>query len=249
MSSSHNLTGLLLLGGLSTRMGKDKALLSYATHGTHGGGLGQTPVVPARTQLERGLQLLTPLCAGGVLISARDAAQRTRLRALVPDQTLPEEVQYVLDAPGKDVGPAAGLLAAHAARPAESFLVLAIDFPLATSAALSELVDAHNGTPGNPPVTCYMHTNDGNPEPFMSVWGLTALECLRKNVESSGKTGPCFSARQAWKEHDAVGIREGHGLVRPRDERWLVNTNTPEQWEAAVKRAALDDLTRGQPVE
>jgi molybdopterin-guanine dinucleotide biosynthesis protein A len=161
----------------------------------------------------------------------------------------------VRDAEGRDIGPAAGLLAAYAARPEATLLVLAIDFPLASGQALAELVGAHyaacaaSDPDDPPPVTCYMHSSDGAPEPFMSIWGPQALRRLKENVEGGGKTGPCFTAKQVWRERTGgAGMSEGSGLVRPRDDRWLVNANTPEQWEDAMRMAAVQDAVENNPV-
>jgi molybdopterin-guanine dinucleotide biosynthesis protein A len=241
------LAGVLLLGGLSSRMGRDKALLSYATHA--GAGMAQVDVLSAQTLLARNLALLAAVCPAGVLVSARDDAQLARIRALVPDSALPPRTRYVLDEPGRDIGPAAGLLAAHAAEPHATLLVLAVDFPLVSARALRELAAAHAAQPGAP-VTCYMHTSDGAPEPFMAVWAPPALAQLAANVATGGKTGPCFAAKQVWKAHapDGRGMHEGVGLVRPSDDRWLVNTNTPEQWEDAIRMAAPQDVLDDDPV-
>jgi molybdenum cofactor guanylyltransferase len=248
------LTGLLLLGGLSTRMGRDKALLSYPTRGLEGGGLVARVVTPAKTLLERNLQIIAPFCPEGVLISVRDEQQLDRIRQLVDNTRLPSGTQYIFDKPGRDIGPAAGLLAAYHERPGATFVVLAVDFPLVTEQALENLIRGHEeqsscaSTPS--PVTCFMHTSDGTPEPFMSIWTPVALEILKENVESGRKTGPCYSAKQAWKlRTEGVGMSEGHGLIRPADDRWLINTNTPEEWQAAVLDATKADIINGDPVQ
>lgn len=66
----------------------------------------------------------------------------------------------------------------------------------------------------------------------MSVWTPFALERLRENA-LKGKSGPCYTAKQLWREkNDGRGMVEGQGLVRPRNESWVRDTDTPEEWQA-----------------
>lgn len=72
-------------------------------------------------------------------------------------------------------------------------------------------------------------------QPVMSIWTPKALEILQENA-SKGKSGPCFTAKQIWKEMtsklDHGGLREGFGLVRPSKEEWVRDADTPEEWES-----------------
>lgn len=67
----------------------------------------------------------------------------------------------------------------------------------------------------------------------MSIWTPTALKRLHENATQKGKSGPCFSAKQLWKEllNDGTGMAEGAGLVRPSKPEWVADTDTPEEWE------------------
>jgi molybdopterin-guanine dinucleotide biosynthesis protein A len=215
----EEIVGLLLLGGMSTRMGSDKALLQIPTK--------------AQTLLERNLGLLSSVCSS-VVVSVRDDAQLQRIREQLGGDWPSDRVHLVFDAPNRDIGPAAGLLAAHDSLPDTTFLVLAIDFPLVTSSALSTLLAAHTAAHGSP-VTTYMHASDGAPEPFMAVWTPPALQRIRQNVESGGKTGPCAAAKGIWKDRTGgEGMKEGQGMIRSPEERWLVNTNTEEEWSKVL---------------
>jgi molybdopterin-guanine dinucleotide biosynthesis protein A len=116
-----------------------------------------------------------------------------------------------------DIGPAAGLLAAHRADPAATWLVAACDYPLLTAAALRQLRDEASGE-----VTCFQN-GDGFYEPLLGIWAPGALRELQRNVQK-GILGP----RHVVKQHQVRPIR-------PRDESWLFNVNTPEEWRRAVE--------------
>jgi hypothetical protein len=65
----------------------------------------------------------------------------------------------------------------------------------------------------------------------MSVWTPKALQRLKDNA-ARGKSGPCFTAKQLWKElRPEKGIAEGYGLVRPSNPGWVQDADTPEEWE------------------
>ena len=105
--------GIVLAGGASQRMGRDKALLVLSP----GAPDGETLAAAAARRL-------AAVCAE-VLVADRG-------RAVVPGlPSLP-------DGPGR--GPAAGLLGAAAARPGHPLLVLACDLPAVPVALLQELV-------------------------------------------------------------------------------------------------------------
>src|SRR5437763_14441075 len=97
------LSGLVLAGGRSTRMRRDKAALAYQ----------------GQTQLERAMALLTALVARA-FVSVRADQRRDPLRARFAQST---------DA-HPNIGPLAGLLAPQAQHPAAAWLVLACDLPL-----------------------------------------------------------------------------------------------------------------------
>jgi len=112
-------------------------------------------------------------------------------------QSLPPGVEWLFDDESLgSIGPAAGLLAAHRAYPAESWLVIACDFPLLERPTLEALLQQHHtASTRNEAVTCYQHEVDGAPEPLLAVWSAAALERLEANV-AAGRTGPCYTVRQ-----------------------------------------------------
>jgi molybdenum cofactor guanylyltransferase len=135
------LYGLVLAGGRSTRMGRDKATLVY------GNG---TP------QLERAMALLEGLVERAY-VSVRADQSAEPLRARFPQITDGRS----------DIGPIAGLLAAQARHPEAAWLVLACDLPLLDRATLEHLLRAR--APGRA-ATAYRSSHDGLPEPLCAIY-------------------------------------------------------------------------------
>ncbi len=105
--------GLVLAGGLSSRMRTDKARLDY-----HG-----------KPQLEWVLELLAPRCERA-FVSLRER----------PRKPLPAGAEPIVDQPGYR-GPAAGILSALRAHPEAAWLVLACDLPFVDADTLDHLLE------------------------------------------------------------------------------------------------------------
>lgn len=150
------LYGLLLAGGQSSRMGRDKASMII-----RGDGL---------TQARRARGLLEPLC------------ERTYI-SLRKGQAVPEggEGVPVLRDSGESEGPLCGILAAFREAPAAAWLVMACDLPFVTPEVLARLVDCHREQPGQPFVA-YANSRDGLPEPLCAIYGPSALPILQKHA-------------------------------------------------------------------
>lgn len=137
----ENLRILLLAGGKSQRMGKDKAGLLYN----------------GQTQLERMVDLVQPL-------------QIPVHLSLRPDQTPPEGVTLspIYDHGAfANSGPLGGILSALTDYSASAFLVIACDLPFLDFTTLQYLIDhrseAHLAT-------AYKSNHDGLPEPLCAIW-------------------------------------------------------------------------------
>jgi len=134
------LYGLVLAGGRSTRMGRDKAALAYA----------------GRSQLERAVELLTPHVTR-VYVSVRADQGGEPLRGRFA--TITDGVE--------DIGPVAGVLAAQARHPEGAWLVLACDLPLLDGATLAHLLRERDP---ERLATAYRSSHDGLPEPLCTVY-------------------------------------------------------------------------------
>jgi len=139
-ASAPLIHGLILAGGRSSRMGRDKALLTY-----HG-----------KTQIEWTGERARAICER-VYLSVR------------PDQTadparkvLPQIVDLLADK-----GPIAGIMAAQAHAPDVAWLILACDLPFIDENTLRHLAAARD--PARV-ATAYISTHDGLPEPLCAIF-------------------------------------------------------------------------------
>lgn len=146
------LYGLVLAGGHSTRMQRDKATLEYA----------------GRSQLERAVELATPFVAR-VFVSVR------------PDQTadpLRARFAQIVDS-GEVHGPIAGIIAAQSRFPDAAWLVLACDLPLLDRQTLAHLVRSRRT---ERQATAYRSSHNGLPEPLCAIYEPVSREAIRAHV-------------------------------------------------------------------
>jgi molybdenum cofactor guanylyltransferase len=188
------LYGLVLAGGRSTRMQRDKALLEYA----------------GRSQLERAVELITPLVAR-VFVSVR------------PDQTgdpLRARFAQIVDS-GEVAGPIAGIMAAQARHPDAAWLVLACDLPLLDQETIAHLLRARRP---ERQATAYRSTHDGLPEPLCAIYEPSSREAMRAHV-ASGRDCPRKFLINASTE-----------LIDQPQPGALDNVNTPQDYGSATHR-------------
>jgi molybdopterin-guanine dinucleotide biosynthesis protein A len=203
---------LILAGGHSSRMGCPKHLLPL-------------PDGPLYIQLIRILHDALPkldtvyisiatrsdldetLHNGIVHLSSKNASNSTSLK-----------LELIADDTEQEIGPAAGLLAAHRTDSAATWLVIACDYPLLEGPAVHQLVESYEA-----PATCFKNA-EGFSEPLLGIWSPQALHTLNENV-SSGRSGPAYTLRRLHSR-----------LIVPMQEEWLTNVNTKEEWDVAKAR-------------
>jgi molybdopterin-guanine dinucleotide biosynthesis protein A len=134
------LYGLVLAGGRSRRMQRDKAALEYQ----------------GRSQLDRTMTLLEGRVQRA-FVSVRVEQRDDPLRARYP---------LIVDAP-EDVGPAGGILAAQRAHSRVAWLVLACDLPFLDAHTLDALIAARDPARA---ATAYRSSHDGLPEPLCAIY-------------------------------------------------------------------------------
>jgi molybdopterin-guanine dinucleotide biosynthesis protein A len=188
------LYGLLLTGGASRRMGQDKALLNY----------GDQP------QLLAAYALLDAVVAQA-FVSVREDQRDEQTR-----RNLPQIVDQL-----SDVGPAAGLLAAHARYPEAAWLVLACDLPLLNRDTLDALLAARDALRD---ATAFASAHDGLPEPLCAIWEPSAIDALASSV-AAGRVCP---------RKNLISINTH--LITAVDPRALDNANSPDDREAILQR-------------
>ena len=149
---TSKLYGLVLAGGRSSRMQRDKATLQY-----HG-----------KTQLEWAMDLIAPF-VDRAFVSVRPDQQSDPVRAQYPQ---------IVDT-ADNLGPIAGITAAQATHPEVAWLVLACDLPFLDAATLKHLVWARDPAK---PATAYRSSHDGLPEPLCAIYEPASRETIAAYV-------------------------------------------------------------------
>jgi len=137
---SPPLYGLVLAGGQSNRMGKDKAILSY--HGP--------------SQIEYNFKLLSRFCAKVFLSNRQEQSQRD----------IYKDYPQILDI-FTNIGPMAGILSALCIYPNAGWLVLGCDLPFVGQEILEMLV--HSRDPAKM-ATAYLNSDENLPEPLCAIY-------------------------------------------------------------------------------
>ncbi len=134
------LYGLVLAGGKSVRMKRDKSVLAY-----HG-----------RPQSEHCFDMLSRYCAK-VFLSNREEQSRNS-----GHRDLPQIHDTFLD-----IGPLGGILSAMASCPGAAWLVVACDLPFISAGTIEALIRQRDPFKM---ATAYQSTHDGLPEPLCAVY-------------------------------------------------------------------------------
>ena len=154
------LFGLVLAGGRSTRMQRDKAALAYRG---------------SETQLEIAMKLLAPRVARA-FVSVRADQGSDPLRSAWP---------RIVDR-GDVEGPIAGISAALAEQPDAAWLVLACDLPFLDAPTLAQLITARDPARD---ATAFRSSHDGLPEPLCAIYEPRAREAIAAHI-AGGRNCP-----------------------------------------------------------
>ena len=148
--------GLILTGGASKRMQRDKAALKYQ----------------GKTQLDRAFELLSRYL-DHVFVSVRADQTSDPTRAHLP---------LIVDSV-EGAGPITGIRSALAAHPEVAWLVLACDLPFVSDAAIEELLRRRDPSAL---ATAYKSAHDGLPEPLCAIWEPAAAPPLAEYQAAGG---------------------------------------------------------------
>ena len=154
------LFGLVLAGGRSTRMQRDKAAIEYR---------------PGETQLAAAMKLLESRVARS-FVSVRSEQRADGARASWPQ---------ILDRGGVE-GPIAGISAALAEHPDAAWLVLACDLPFLDARTLDALIAARDA---GAEATAFRSTHDGLPEPLCAIYEPRARGSMTAHI-AGGRNCP-----------------------------------------------------------
>jgi molybdopterin-guanine dinucleotide biosynthesis protein A len=154
------LYGLVLAGGHSTRMQRDKATLEYRR---------------GVTQLDAAMQLLEGRVAGAY-VSVRADQALDSARARYP---------RIIDR-GDVAGPIAGISAALAQHPDRAWLVLACDLPFLDARTLDLLIAQRDPSRV---ATAFRSSHDGLPEPLCAIYEPASRDAIGAHI-TAGKNCP-----------------------------------------------------------
>ena len=154
------LFGLVLAGGRSTRMQRDKATIEYR---------------PGESQLDAAVRLLAPR-VGRTFVSVRAEQRDDGARARYPQ---------IVDRGGVE-GPIAGISAALGEHPDAAWLVLACDLPFLDAQTLDTLIGARDA---GAEATAFRSSHDGLPEPLCAIYEPGAREPMAAHI-AGGRNCP-----------------------------------------------------------
>lgn len=193
--------GLILAGGASSRMKRDKAALQYQ----------------GKTQLDRAFELVgrhvKPVF---VSVRASQASDPTRAhRPLIIDSVAGE-------------GPIVGIRSALALHPEAAWLVVACDLPFLGDAALAHLLAERDPKAS---ATAYRSAHDGLPEPLCAVWEPKAAAELAAYQAGGGQCPRKFLMRHAAKLVEPLDRQALDNVNTPQEYSQalgLLHANRPE---------------------
>ena len=176
--------GLVLAGGLSQRMGCDKAALRHAD---------------GRSLALRTLELLTDAGCSEAYLSMREGQKSPA------DLMEREDLRMLRDQAGEQIGPMAGVLAAMHHDPMVDWLVVSCDLPLLNRAALKLLIDA----PRQPAAfVAFRGEADGLPEPLCAIYPAN-----KRGVIADSRAAGKFGLRRILIDHDCLLIDPPPGVL------------------------------------
>lgn len=154
------MTGAILCGGQSSRMGKDKGLLK----------------LEAKTWTQTAMDKMA-LLSLPVVVSV-NATQYSDYATIFPSSQLVKDDDSL-----RLKGPLCGVLSIHLQHPTEDLFVLACDMPLLDPALLKELLNQYNG---HPSYEAFVYTNENEPEPLCGIYKARGLSRIL-NLYRSGQ--------------------------------------------------------------
>ncbi len=216
MQRKTSLLGVLMCGGKSTRMGRDKGLIPF---------LDKTWASLGAEKLSAlGIPVAYAINPGQAshylgLLNERPPEPWTRSPTLTTNEPTPltDGPVLIMDDPDLPVGgPLLGLLSVHRRFPEEVIFLLACDLPFMEEDVLQELLKAYGQNPG---YDAYQFGTQEAPEPVCAIYKASALENI------TGKEGGNSSLKYWLAKWNVLRIPIPAGK-----EHCFSNINTPEEW-------------------
>ena len=231
------ISGFVLAGGRSSRLGRDKALLPWPPNATAEGN--------SQTLLQHTIVRLQRVCATVSICASR--SDFSFMGTILPDAL-----------PGS--GPLGGIVAALESSTTDWNLMLAVDLPFLPVEVLQALVtfSRQRERPGDPsspasasPVPCVVPQLDGLPQPLCGLYhrdlapGLRAalesgnfkvMAALQQACEVVASGSDLHAARRPFRPEmwDAAAFAAAQPSA-PNPREWFHNINSQEDWLRARK--------------
>lgn len=205
---------ILLAGGRSRRMGKDKGLLTLPDEGMQ----------QDKERLSFAGQLvatLAPLCRE-ILLVVRDAAQAADYAASVEVRNEQQVIRLVTDK-APDVGPLMGLSSGLSAMHSTRALVVAIDMPYVQPQLAAFLLSQSLTNGDTPEETLIVPVVDGTPQVLLAVYPRSLLPLIEARLHE-GRRDP----RSLLEVAPVRYIEEAQLRQVDPELRSFINMNTPE---------------------
>jgi molybdenum cofactor guanylyltransferase len=177
------LLGIILCGGISSRMGTDKGLL-----------LQETGITWAKLAQDKMAGLGLP-----VKLSVADNQLSSYLHFFGEAALLPDNRSLSVQ------GPLLGIMSSHLQYPEQDLMVLAVDMPSMDKSVLQELL-MRFATP--PDRDAYIFTNDGEPEPLCAIYTARALNMILKRIRKKEHTRHSMKFMLTQLEVDTYPVTE-----------------------------------------
>ncbi|HEY0802965.1 MAG TPA: NTP transferase domain-containing protein [Steroidobacteraceae bacterium] len=190
--SAAPLYGLILAGGSSTRMHRDKAALEYQ----------------GKSQLDRAFELASRHVTK-VFVSVRANQTLDPARAQRP---------MIVDSVAGE-GPIAGIRSAFAAHTEAAWLVLACDLPFLSDAVIEFLLHERDAAAL---ATAYNSAHDGLPEPLCAIWEPSAAAALADYQAGGGHCPRKFLIRHGARLLEPKDARALDNVNTPEEYRQAI---------------------------
>jgi molybdenum cofactor guanylyltransferase len=205
---------ILLAGGRSRRMGKDKGLLALPGEGGQEGKTG----ISFAGQL---VATLAPLCRETLLV-ARDATQAADYETIVGVRDGQHAVRLVMDKV-PDVGPLMGLYTGLSAIQSGRALVVAIDMPYVQPELAAFLLSQPPSSGDTPGETLLVPVVDGTPQVLLAVYPRSVLSVIEARLQEGRRDPRSLLEVAPVRYIEEAQLRQVDPQLRS-----FININTPE---------------------